>query len=88
MAIAQEPAHRSRENLRAVHMMAPGHGDLPVFRKAVDEAMKPLGINVIVLEVNYGFKFQSHPELSEGRGLSRDDARDLADYLSRPGNPA
>ena len=61
-------------------MMAPGHGDLPVFRKAVDEAMKPLGINAVILEVNYGFDFQSHPELRQGGGLSRADARELADY--------
>ena len=49
-------------------------------KKGIEEGLKPLGINVIVLEVNYGFKFQSHPELSDGSGLSREDARDLAAF--------
>src|SRR5437868_1094231 len=37
-----------------------------------------LGVNVIVTEVDYGFEFQSHPELRSGRFLSRDHARKLA----------
>jgi len=63
---------------RGVHLMSPGKEGIPALKKGIEEGLKPLGINVIVLEVNYGFKFQSHPELSDGSGLSRDDARDLA----------
>ncbi|MBM4094014.1 MAG: hypothetical protein FJ276_32095, partial [Planctomycetes bacterium] len=37
-----------------------------------------------ILEVNYGFKYQSHPEL-ECRGLTKEQARDLADHCRRLG---
>ncbi len=71
----------SRDSLwRGVHLMSPGKNGIPALKKGIDEGLKPLGINVIVLEVNYGFKFQSHPELSDGSGLDRDDARDLAAF--------
>ena len=37
-----------------------------------------MGINVLILEVNYGFEFKSHPELRMGRTpITRDGARGL-----------
>ena len=65
---------------RGVHLMSPGKAGIPTLKKGIDEGLKPLGINVIVLEVDYGFQFKSHPELSDGSGLSREDARDLAAF--------
>jgi hypothetical protein len=65
---------QGKSTWRAVHLMAPGRDDLPLFKRTIDEALKPMGINVVVLEVNYGFEFQSHPELRQGRGLSRADS--------------
>jgi hypothetical protein len=65
--------------------MAPGREDLPLLKRAIDEGMKPLGVNVLVLEINYGFAFQSHPELTEGKGMSRDEARDLAKFCRERG---
>jgi 3-keto-disaccharide hydrolase/Glycosyl hydrolase family 20, catalytic domain len=70
---------------RAVHMMAPGHGELPLLKQTIDEAFKPLGINVLILEVNYGFEFQSHPELRQGNGLTRSDAHELAAFCQQRG---
>ena len=76
----------SKDSLwRGVHLMSPGKDGIPVLKKGIEEGLKPLGINVLVLEVNYGFEFQSHPELSEGSGLSRDDARDLAAFCREQG---
>ena len=54
--------------------------------KTIDEAMKPLGVNVVVLEVNYGFEYQSHPELRRGQGWTRADARDLAAFCRERGS--
>jgi hypothetical protein len=37
-----------------------------------------MGVNVLILEVNYGFEYQSHPELRMGSSpISRDGARSL-----------
>ncbi len=39
----------------------------------------------MVLEVNYRFEYQSHPELREGGGMNKDDARDLAAFCRERG---
>jgi hypothetical protein len=44
-----------------------------------------LGVNVIVVEVNYNFEFQSHPELRPPHCLTRARARALADTAHEQG---
>src|SRR3954454_21860186 len=85
-APAQEPgaATSPATAWRAVHLMAPGRDEIPALKKTIDEGLKPLGINAVVLEINYGFRYQSHPELGDG-GWSRTDARDLAAYCRERG---
>jgi len=63
----------------------PGKDGLPLLKRGIEEGLKPLGVNVVVLEVNYGFKFKSHPELSQDGGLSQEDARDLAAFCRERG---
>jgi len=36
------------------------------------------GVNVVVIEVNYSFEFQSHPELCQGKFITRRTAHQLA----------
>ncbi len=43
--------------------------------------LSALGVNVLVIEVNYNFAFKSHPELASSNGLTRDTARRLAKAL-------
>jgi Glycosyl hydrolase family 20, catalytic domain len=86
-ALAREPAAPDSKDTvwRGVHMISPGRAGIPDLKKGIDKGLKPLGVNVIVLEVNYGFKFKSHPELSDQSGLSREDARDLAAFCRERG---
>ena len=50
------------------------------------ESLAKQGINVIILEVNYSFAFQSHPELRHGKDpITRDGARRLADVCKKFG---
>jgi hypothetical protein len=63
---------------RAVHIMAPNPDGLPLLKRAIEEQLAPLGINVLVFEVNYKFAYRSHPELRMEPALSYDDARSLA----------
>ncbi|MAF12951.1 glycoside hydrolase [Candidatus Poribacteria bacterium] len=65
---------------RAVHTMAPGEEGMPLLTRAVDEVLAPLGVNVLILEVNYGFEYESHPELRGGRPLRRDTCREFAAF--------
>ena len=61
-------------------MMSPGRQGLPLLKRAIAEKLAPMGVNVLIVEVNYGFAFRSHPELSGGDNALRvEDARALAE---------
>ena len=77
---ADKPASSTDTQWRGVHMMSPGRRGLPLLKRAITEKLAPMGVNVLILEVNYGFAFQSHPELGGGENALRvEDARDLAE---------
>jgi Glycosyl hydrolase family 20, catalytic domain len=77
---ADKPVSTAEPQWRAVHMISSGRGGLPILKRAIAEKLAPMGVNALILEVNYGFKFRSHPELSGGESALRvEDARDLAD---------
>jgi hypothetical protein len=66
------------EGWRAVHFFAPWHNEVPMMRRAIEEKLAPMGINMIVLEVNYKYSYESHPELREkGENLTREDVKEL-----------
>lgn len=48
---------------RAVHIMAPNPDGLPLLKRAIEEQLAPMGVNVLVFEVNYKFAYLSDPEL-------------------------
>jgi len=52
---------------------------LPLLQRAITEVLAPLGVNVLVLEVNYRFEYQSHPELRGEDPLSQKDVRSLVE---------
>lgn len=66
--------------MRCVHFASPDREELPMFNRVVTEVLAPMGINTIILEVNYRFAFQSHPELNRdgSKALDKDDARNMA----------
>lgn len=63
---------------RGVHITAPGPQGLPLVKRAISEVLAPMGVNVLIFEVNYQFEYESHPELRGSRPISKADARDLA----------
>jgi Glycosyl hydrolase family 20, catalytic domain len=85
LAAGQQPpdgssAIKREAEWRGVHMMSPGRDGLPLLKRAISEKLAPMGVNALIIEVNYGFKFRSHPELSGGdNSLRVEDARDLAE---------
>jgi len=91
-AVAAEPADKAwfenwqKKNpvWRALHLMDPPPERLADTEKFVSEVMPPLGLNVLILEVDYGFSFQSHPEL-DCRGITRQQARKLAEVCRKSG---
>jgi len=51
---------------------------MELLERAIAEVLVPMGVNVLVLEVNYRFEYQSHPELRQPNPISKALARDLA----------
>jgi hypothetical protein len=70
-------ATHSREDWRGIHLGL--HSDRQV--DALIEqlpALAAIGVNVLVIEVDYSFDFRSHPELKSGEVITRARARSLA----------
>jgi len=74
-ALAAEPA----KPWRAVHLLNYNtDADLEALGKNL-EALAKLGVNVIILEVDYNFAFKSHPELRHGANpITKEGARRFA----------
>jgi hypothetical protein len=68
-----------------VHMLAPSPDLLPLLKQGISEALAPMGVNVLLFEVNYSFQFQSHPELAGARTWSKAQARELGAHCRKHG---
>ena len=70
---------------RAVHLLNySSDADLDALGQNIPK-LAAMGINVVILEVNYDFDFKSHPELRRGAPITRTAARRLADLCRRHG---
>ncbi len=67
----------SNATWRGVHLMAHSDQQLAQLQESLPR-LAAVGVNVIILEVNYAFDFQSHPELRSPGGITRPRARELA----------
>lgn len=70
-------ASQRKDEWRGVHMMAPSSADIPLLNRAIEKTLAPLGVNVLILEVNYGYEYRSHPELRANGVLSKADIREV-----------
>ncbi len=73
------------EPWRGLHLRCGSNRDLARLTEAMPELVK-MGMNVLILEVNHGFEFYSHPELRSGRDpITKDNARAFAKYCRELG---
>lgn len=63
---------------RGVHVMLNSDGNVATLMEQVPK-LAEMGVNVLLVEVNYSFQFQSHPELGNPKGISKKGARELAE---------
>jgi hypothetical protein len=68
-----------------VHLLAPVPDMLPLLKRGISEALYPMGVNALVFEVNYGFQYQSHPELAAENAWSKAQVRELAAHCRQNG---
>jgi hypothetical protein len=62
---------------RGVHLMAHTDDQVTTLMEQLPR-LSDVGVNVIVLEVDYSFQFESHPELCSKPGISKQHAHQLA----------
>lgn len=74
------------EQWRALHLIGAGSdADLEVLGRSIP-VLAALGINVLIVEVNYNFSFQSHPELRRGTApITKSGARVFSRLCRRHG---
>ncbi|HEY3283241.1 MAG TPA: family 20 glycosylhydrolase [Armatimonadota bacterium] len=86
MAVGAAEAKQETKPWCGVHLMIPNPKGLPLLKRAIAEVMAPLGINVLVLEVDYSFDYKSHPEVKNGTDvITKEQARDLAALCKEKG---
>ena len=78
MLAEEKPADRPLP-VRGFCIPAPATGRLDEFIKFIDEELAPRSVNALILRVDYGFKFTSRPEMADSNGLSKEQARQIAD---------
>ncbi len=64
-------APRNAHPWLGVHVMLGNRGQAAALAEAVG-GLADAGINAVVAEINYGFKYQSHPELASDNGSSKE----------------
>ncbi len=75
---------RQNPQWRALHLLRPRPEGLPKLKQLITEALAPMGFNALILQVDYDFQFQSHPEL-DGTGMNKEQARDMAETCRKSG---
>jgi len=63
--------------IRGLSIKAPRSESVSRFIGFIKDELATRGVNTLVLRVDYGFKYQSHPELAEEESLSLKDAKRL-----------
>jgi len=64
--------------VRGVRLSAPMPNEVQRMVKFIREVLPKEGVNTLVLEINYRYKFEKHPEVADADPLTRDDARAIA----------
>src|SRR5215471_15496952 len=64
--------------VRGLHLMAPAAEDIPLAIRFIKEALPKEGVNVLVLEFDYRYRFTRHPEIAETDALSAENVKALA----------
>jgi len=70
---------------RGLHVYISNRESLPVIIRAIENQLAPRGLNVLVVEVDFNFQYQSHPELASAAGMNKADVQQLLEVCRRHG---
>jgi len=77
LAAAEKPQDRTLP-VRGFCVASPSGNRLDEFIKFIEEELVSRSVNVLILRVDYGYQFQSRPEMADNRGLSQEQAQKIA----------
>lgn len=63
--------------VRGLCIAAPSPERLDDFLEFISEELAPRNVNTLILRVDYGYRYKSHPELIDGNGLSEKEVKKL-----------
>ena len=63
--------------VRGLCIGAPNSQEVDLFVKFISEDLKSMGVNTLVLMVDFGYAYESHPELRAENPLSKSDVKKL-----------
>jgi len=81
LALVQKPALQAIPPIppiRGIHLSAPNTRAIPAFTKFILDAFPKEGVNTLVLEFDYRFKFKKHPEITDGDPYSVEQVQAIA----------
>ncbi len=63
--------------VRGFCIAAPQADEVDAFTNFIHSTLAPMGVNVLVLRVDYNYSYKSHPELRDSFPLSKEDVENL-----------
>jgi hypothetical protein len=69
--------------VRGLCISAPSVERVDEFVKFIDEDLTPAGLNLLILRVDWGYEFQSHPELRGNNPLTKNDVKKLVEVCKK-----
>jgi len=73
----KKTAEASSLPVRGLHVGAYGKGDMDLREKFIREALPEEGVNLLVVELNYSYAFDSYPQVAEKDALTLHDVKRL-----------
>ncbi len=65
--------------IRALHLLSPSPADVPALVAFIRDDAPKAGLNTLVVEVGYGYQFQSRPEMKDPGGLDATHLKSIAE---------
>src|SRR5579862_1077679 len=63
--------------IQGLHLFAPEPNEVSSFTTFVRNVLPKEGVNTLVVEFDYHYKFKSHPEVAESDSLSEADVKEI-----------
>jgi hypothetical protein len=68
-----------------MHIIVRSRNEIPILERLLTTHLPALQMNHLILEINYGFAYQSHPEVAGKSGLTQADCRALSAIAAQHG---